>query len=152
MARRQASKEERKSITEYLGSISFTDLAEKKGSFEIEDNVAFFEGKPVVLLYEGKIFPTLKLILEKGYSKFKTVTVDMGAVKFVANGADIMRPGIRSFSPDISKGDFAVVIDENHKKPLAVGVSLLSSQELETVKTGKAVKNIHYVGDKIWNL
>ena len=76
----------------------------------------------------------------------------MGAVRFVINGADIMRPGITSFDEGIQKNDFVVVVDETHNKPLAVCVSLFSSEELLGVDSGKVLKNIHYVGDKLWNL
>ena len=42
--------------------------------------------------------------------------------------------------------------DERNKKPLAVGISQMSADEMINTKSGKAVKTIHYIGDKIWKL
>jgi len=82
---------------------------------------------------------------------FPKVTVDMGAVKFLTNGANVMRPGIRSFLAPFQKGDVVVVVDEKHGKALAVGTALVDSAEGEKMSKGAVVKNIHYVGDKFWN-
>ena len=43
-----------------------------------------------------------------------------------------------------------VIRDVTHGKGLAVGVANKSSQEIEMSKTGKVIKNLHYVGDKLW--
>ena len=51
------------------------------------------DGEPYIIIIDGKPFPTLKAALANEI-KGKTVTVDMGAIKFVSNGADIMSPGI----------------------------------------------------------
>ena len=81
----------------------------------------------------------------------KTVTVDMGAIKFITNGADIMSPGVLSAEKEIRPGDIVVVVDSNHKKPLAIGVSLITGMEMIKNTAGKAVETKHYVGDDIWN-
>ena len=104
--------------------------------------------KPEFFYYESKIVPTLKLLQEK--EVLKKITVDMGAVKFVINGADIMRPGIVEIEDEINENDFIVVVDVNNKKPLAVGIALLNSEEMEKTDSGKVIKNIHFVGDEIW--
>jgi len=44
-----------------------------------------------------------------------------------------------------------VIIDVNNKKPLAVGIALFSSSDMKIQKGGRVIKNIHYVGDEIWN-
>ena len=75
----------------------------------------------------------------------------MGAVKFVTKGADIMRPGITEIEDGIQKDTFVTIIDQNNKKPLAIGKSLFNSEELRNTKEGKVIKNVHYVGDEIWN-
>ena len=41
-------------------------------------------------------------------ARFPSVTVDMGAVKFVCNGAKVLRPGIVDFA-QFKKGDIVVV-------------------------------------------
>ena len=104
--------------------------------------------KPEFFYYEEKIVPTLKLLQQKDV--LKKITVDMGAVKFVVNGADIMRPGIVEIDEDINQNDFIVIIDVNNKKPLAVGIALLNSKEMHSATGGKVIKNIHYVGDELW--
>ena len=74
--------------------------------------------------------------------------VDSGAVRFVVNGADIMKPGIVSADPEIAVGDLVVIVEERHKKPLAVGRALVPGSEMKG--EGKAVKSMHHVGDSIW--
>ena len=99
------------------------------------------------------IIPTLRNILESKiwYETLKKVTVDMGAVKFVVSGADVMRPGIVAFDDEINKDDIILVVDVNHKKPLAVGIMQFAREEAKAMSSGKIVKNVHWVGDKVWN-
>lgn len=79
------------------------------------------------------------------------IVVDMGAVRFVCNGADIMAPGIVRYEGEFGVNDIVVVVDEKHSKPLAIGETLYSSNEAKKVKQGAVTKNLHYVGDKVWN-
>ena len=94
-------------------------------------------------------FITLRGILllkpERSY-----VTVDMGAVKFVYNGADVMAPGIVDADPNIQEGDAVWVRDEKNLKPLAVGKALMSGEQMKTGSSGKAMKTLHYISDEIW--
>ena len=80
------------------------------------------------------------------------VVVDMGAVGFVTKGADVMAPGITDADPKIQKDDLVWICDEKHRKLLAVGVALMTGGEMKTKKPGKAVKTLHYVGDRLWML
>ena len=104
--------------------------------------------QPSFFYYQDNISPTLKYL--QNNLILKKITVDMGAIKFVINGADIMRPGIVNIENEIRKEDFIVIVDENNEKPLAVGIALLNTEEMKATKSGKVIKNIHYVGDKIW--
>ena len=81
--------------------------------------------------------------------KFPYVTVDMGAVKFVCKGANIMRPGITKFS-DFESGEIVCVVEESQNKFLAVGKAEMSSKELEGIKNGEVIKNMHYISDIFW--
>ncbi len=108
-----------------------------------DNEILFFE-------YEGRNFPTLRAILD-GIITIPTVTIDMGAVKFVVNGADIMRPGITKVDDDVKANGIVAVVDERHGKPLAVGISQLSASDLRTATSGKVVKSIHHVNDDLWN-
>ena len=84
--------------------------------------------------------------------KEKYATVDMGAINFVIKGADIMSPGIVSADETIKPEETIVVIEENHNKPLAIGISLISGKEMVENTKGKAIENLHFVGDPIWEL
>jgi len=81
--------------------------------------------------------------------KFPYVTVDMGAVKFVCKGANVMRPGITKFS-DFESGEIVCVIEESQNKFLAVGKAEISSKEAEDANKGEVIKNIHYISDDFW--
>ena len=81
--------------------------------------------------------------------KFPSVTVDMGAVKFMCKGANLMRPGIKEFSV-FEKDKLVCIVEESQHKFLAVGKSLVSSSELETMEKGEVIKNIHYISDRFW--
>jgi PUA-domain protein len=119
--------------------------------FQDEDKKFITVNKePSFFYYEDKIIPTLKYL--QNHLVLKKITVDMGAIKFVINGADIMRPGITEIDEGIDKDDFIVIVDINNKKPLSVGIALLNSEEMREAKTGKVIKNIHYVGDEIWKI
>jgi len=105
----------------------------------------------VLLFQVGDIyFPTVRGVLELGLRK-NVVMVDSGAVRFVVNGADIMCPGITSADPAIQPGDLVIIVEETHDKPLAIGTSLMQGAEM-AANSGKAVKSVHHVGDKLWNL
>jgi PUA-domain protein len=80
------------------------------------------------------------------------VTVDMGAVRFIRNGADVMSPGVVDADDSIRQDDLVVVIDERHKRPLGIGIALITGVEMIQARKGKAVQIVHYVGDKIWHM
>ena len=121
----------------------------RKDKYEIKDNVVLINNGPKFFYYEKKIIPTLRLVLKKNF--LKKITVDMGAVPYAAKGADMMRPGITEIDENIEKGDVVSIVDETHKRPIAIGLSLFSFGEMKGMDKGKAIKNIHYVGDEIWN-
>ena len=81
--------------------------------------------------------------------KFPSVTVDMGAVEFMCKGANLMRPGIKEFT-EFENDKLVCIVEESQHKFLAVGKSVVSSSELETMDKGEVIKNIHYVSDKFW--
>ena len=81
--------------------------------------------------------------------KFPAVTVDMGAVKFMCKGANLMRPGIKEFG-EFEKDKLVCIVEESQHKFLAVGKSLVSSSELENMEKGEVIKNIHYISDRFW--
>ncbi len=81
--------------------------------------------------------------------KFPTVTVDMGAVKFMCNGANVMRPGILTHT-EFDENQIVCVIEESQHKFLAVGKAMMSSAQMDATDKGEVIKNIHYISDKFW--
>jgi len=73
-------------------------------------------------------------------------------VPYVCHGADVMAPGVVRVQGDFNKQDFILVVDERHKQVLAVATALLDSKFVGSLKHGKVAKNVHYVGDKLWNI
>jgi PUA domain protein len=108
-------------------------------------------GKIVGMEEKGGFMMTLKGIMELKPTK-RWVTVDMGAVRFLANGADVMAPGIVEADPGIEEGDIVWIRDERNLRPLCVGRALIPGSEMGPKDSGKAVKTLHYVGDPIWNV
>ncbi|HNQ54865.1 MAG: tRNA-guanine(15) transglycosylase [Euryarchaeota archaeon ADurb.Bin190] len=110
-------------------------------------DLIFIEGRPLLMIVEDQPFFTVLGAIEMMPYK-RLVVVDSGAVRFVVNGADIMKPGIVSADPEIAVGDLVVIVEERHNKPLAIGRALVAGTEMKG--EGKAVKSLHHVGDAIW--
>jgi PUA domain protein len=83
--------------------------------------------------------------------QFPCVYVDMGAVKFVCNGARIMRPGITKFDT-FKKDDIVIVKDQNYEKSLAAGIALDDSEIAASKSKGYVIDNLHYISDKFWEV
>ena len=141
-----------KEIKAKLGE--YGDLLQNKKNVEIleaePNSFILIDGEPYIIIIDEKPFPTLKAALENDIQS-KKVTVDMGAIRFVSNGADIMSPGIVAADEGIEEGDIVLIVDETHKKPLAIGISLITGEEMVENDSGKAIETKHYVGDDIWN-
>jgi PUA domain protein len=129
----------------YLSDDQTIDRADA-GKFD----VIFVNGDIIGLIYKDKPFLSVKGLL-KFSPQNRFVTVDMGAVKFVYNGADVMAPGIVDADLDIAVGDLVWIRDEKNLKSLAVGEALMSGKVMIESDSGKAVHSIHHVGDDIWN-
>jgi len=119
------------------------------GQAEIDDGTIVYLLDGVVRLArkDDTLFPTLTNPVLEG---LPSVVVDMGAVPFVCNGADVMAPGIVEVRGNFEESELVVVRDLRHGKALAVGKALVASEEMRGMKKGKAVRNLHYVGDRIW--
>ncbi len=115
-----------------------------------EYSVILVDGKPLLFEIEGHLFPTVRGALEMGLQK-RVVTVDKGAIRFVSNGADIMAPGVVAADSEIKEGDLVIIVEETHQKPLAIGKALMEGTEMVEATSGKAIKSITHVGDKLWN-
>jgi PUA-domain protein len=107
--------------------------------------------KPLLMKYRGIIFPTLHGALEHPFTS-RRLTVDTGAVKFVVNGADVMRPGVVSVTDDVVQDGPLQITEERHGKPIGIGIALYDAGEIRARTAGKICRNIHHVGDEIWSL
>jgi len=134
-----------------LGCTPFTDRGDLETADAGQYQLLVSRNTALGIFIDGEAFLTVRGFLAYPPAK-RFVTVDMGAVKFVANGADIMAPGIIDAHPDISEGNAVWIRDEKNLRPMAVGQALMSGPEMVQADGGKAVKTIHYVGDKIWAL
>ena len=112
-------------------------------------NIYLVNDKPLFFTVEKRVMPTL--LFQDFVSRAPKIVVDMGAIPYVCNGADVMAPGIVRVEGEFGKGDLVLVVDEKHGKPLAVGESLHDSASVRNAKQGAVVKNVHFVSDKIWN-
>ena len=83
--------------------------------------------------------------------RFPHVVVDMGAVRFVCKGANVMRPGISGHS-EFEEGRVVCVVEESQHKFLAVGKAAVPSAEIGGMEKGEVLKNMHYISDRFWEI
>jgi len=116
------------------------------------ENVQIYliNGKPFLARIGEDVFPTLTS--SEFLMLIPKVVVDMPAVPRICNGANVMAPGIVRYEGGFRKGDLVFIVDERHGKTIALGEIMHDTEEAKTLKAGIVVKNIHYVGDRIWNL
>ena len=150
---RLKSKNKREILNE-LQEVFNCNFFDEKISVETGDvegtKMILVDDVPCFMYQNERIFFTLAG-LEKYKPKEHYVIVDMGAVKFVTNGADVMAPGVVDADKNIIENDQVWICDERNHKPLAVGIALMSGEQMINEKKGKAISMVHYVGDKLWN-
>ena len=153
--RHRLKNKEIRNILNQITTLFNLNFSIKKSSFEVGNleqyKVILVDEDIDFIIIENKVFFTLHG-LYKYHPKDYFVVVDMGAVSFVSKGADIMTPGIIDADIKIKKSDYVWICDERYHKPLAIGKALMTGEEMKTKKTGKAIKNFHYVSDRLWNL
>ena len=143
-------------MLKYLVSIfgeTMTGLENKVLEKVILDNYSLIlvDGKALIFEIEGQLFPTVHGAIELELKK-RIVTVDKGAISFVSDGADIMVPGVVEADPEIKEGDLVIIVEEVHRKPLAIGKALMTGLQMVETNSGKAIKSINHVGDKLWGM
>lgn len=113
-----------------------------------DDRVFFVNGKPLILRTRFGLLPSL--VFQEVISSLPKVVVDMGAVAHVANGANVMRPGIKEVRNDFEKGGLLLIVDEKFGKSIALGEADMDSGAMKSLNKGKVIVNVHYVGDELW--
>ena len=119
--------------------VEFTDSDERVVLVDGEPLVAFFDDEPFLTVRGANEFPPER----------RVVTVDAGAVSFVSDGANVMRPGIVEADDAIAPGDLVCIAEETHGKVLAVGRADVVGAEM-VGDSGKVVESLHHVGDELY--
>jgi PUA domain protein len=113
-----------------------------------EFDLVLVDGEPAVVYVDEEAFLTVRGANEYPPER-RVVTVDAGAVSFVSDGADVMRPGIVEADTEIEAGDLVAIVEETHGKVLAVGRALTDGDDMAG-ESGKVVESIHHVGDDLY--
>ena len=145
--RKSLKRKTAKRLVEELSSVFGEIDTERVESAQLEGVTVYILDDVVEFVRDGDtLFPYLGGSHVDGLPR---VIVDMGAIPYVCNGADIMAPGITDMD-SFEAGDLVVVRDVAHGKALAIGKALKSSSDIEASKKGRVIENLHYVGDSLW--
>ena len=115
---------------------------------DTDREVVLVDGAPLVASLDGELFVTVRGANEYPPER-GVVTVDAGAVSFVSDGANVMRPGIVEADEGIDAGDLVVIVEETHGKTLAIGRAECPGAEM-VGDSGKVVATLHHVGDELY--
>ncbi|MFW6025526.1 MAG: PUA domain-containing protein [Candidatus Woesearchaeota archaeon] len=152
MKRKRLSKSEKRDLSNSLEYFGF-DLYLKKEKLEkvkLEDIILFYDldSKRVICFKrDGILYPSIHTINSFDES-MKKVEVDKGAVKPISNGANLMVPGIKNFDV-FKKGEVVKIMYQD--TPIAIGESLMSSEDLDQNDNGVGINSIHHIKDDIWD-
>lgn len=145
------SKSESAKLSERLASAwPHTNLPKVKNIkvYEIEPGKRLLSADTMIAAEVGDIIVPF-LGKQDNLQHFPSVTIDSGAVKFVCNGAKVMRPGIVNFGT-FNKGEIVRVREQTRGRSLAVGVAMEHSETAKAMSKGYIIDTVHYVSDKIW--
>ncbi len=149
LKRKVLGRKDVRSLKEEAGSLlgSVDTNAVSQATLEDGSTVYIFFKEAILAKKKGILFPTL---INSAIDDLPSALVDMGAIPYVCNGADVMAPGIMGIEGGFEKDGLLVIRDVKHRKALGIGAALYTSEEMKGLKKGKAILNLHYVGDKIW--
>ncbi|PSQ41597.1 RNA-binding protein [Halobacteriales archaeon SW_5_68_122] len=136
------------SLEAHLGIDLDGDDYERVEFTDVDREVVLVDGEPLVASFDGNLFLTVRGANECP-PRNHVVTVDSGAISFVSDGANVMRPGIVEATDDIEPGDLVVVVEETHEKALAVGRAETDGDDM-VGDSGKVVESLHHVGDDLY--
>jgi PUA domain protein len=136
------------SLAAAFGSELAGDSYELVELSDTEFDVVLVDGEQLVAYLDDEPFLTVQGANEYQPTR-SVVTVDAGAVSFVSNGADVMRPGIVEADDNIESGDLVAIAEETHGKVLGIGRALEDSENM-VGDSGKVVESIHHVGDDLY--
>ncbi len=129
-------------IVDKKSKIEWIKLGNNEELYAIDDELAFW-------VKDDNFIPLLNYALHNEIP-YKSVVVDNGAIKFMAKGADVMRPGILKIDSEIEKDEIVLIRDPNHNKVLMVGKALFNGKEMKEKQKGRVIVAIHSLSDNIW--
>ncbi|GGN06510.1 RNA-binding protein [Halarchaeum nitratireducens] len=135
-------------LEDLLGVTLDADSYELVEFKDADRDVVLVDGDPLAAYFDDDPFLTVKGANEHPPER-GVVTVDAGAISFVSDGADVMRPGITEADDSIDAGDLVVIVEETHGKALAIGRALVDGAEMAG-DSGKVVDSLHHVGDELF--
>ncbi|TGZ46574.1 hypothetical protein CRM22_011087 [Opisthorchis felineus] len=103
---------------------------------------------------DGPFIPSLKL-LHKYPFLLPHLQVDRGAIKHVLNGSNIMCPGLTSAGArmtQVPQDSIVAIMAEGKEHALAIGSTVMSTDEILAMNKGIGVENLHYLLDGLWRL
>jgi PUA domain protein len=81
---------------------------------------------------------------------------DKGAIKHIFSGSHIMAPGLISEGGKLAEGlkvnDPVAIMAEGKEQAMAVGVMLMSSDEILKERKGEAISVCAFMNDGLWHL
>ena len=136
------------SLADHLGIELDGDDYERVEFTDTDREIVLVDGEPLVASFDGELFLTVRGANDHPPENH-VVTVDAGAISFVSDGANVMRPGITEATDDIEPGDLVVVVEETHSKALAIGRAETDGSDM-VGESGKVVESLHHVGDELY--
>ncbi|MFC6960892.1 RNA-binding protein [Halocatena marina] len=148
-------------IERSLGVALDADSYERVDFDDSDTDLVLVDGDPFIAYFEQSVSseedhtelsPFLTVRGANAYPPQQhVVTVDTGAISFVSDGADVMRPGIAAVDDGIESGDLVAISEESHGKILAIGRARVSSDDL-LGDSGKVIDSLHHVGDELYQV
>eukprot|EP00386_Alphamonas_edax_P014160 GDKI01043560.1.p1 GENE.GDKI01043560.1~~GDKI01043560.1.p1 ORF type:complete len:184 (+),score=67.81 GDKI01043560.1:134-685(+) len=114
----------------------------------VDDVPTFFQYR------DGPWVPTLRLVHQYP-SMLPKMQVDRGGIKFMIKGANCMCPGLTSAGgrmEEVPKGAVVQIVGEGKENACAVGVMIMSSEEIRKINKDVCIENMHSLGDGLWDM
>ncbi|KPA76906.1 hypothetical protein ABB37_07293 [Leptomonas pyrrhocoris] len=119
--------------------------------------ITLVSSQPEVLFFnhhDGPYMPHLKLLHKYPFILSKNFQVDIGGCRYVISGANVMCPGVTSeggeVAEDAEEEDVVGIYVQGKQHACAVGIMLMSSEEIKQVNKGPCIENVHHLGDGLW--
>jgi len=102
---------------------------------------------------DGPWFLTLRLV-HRYPQAMPRLRTDLGAIRFVLSGANIMCPGLTSegatIHDELEEGKPVSIYGEGKEHAMALGIMTMSTEAIRTENKGIGVEVVHYLNDGLW--